>query len=144
MMFSESHGYLTAIETKGISILGWTAAVLALTLGRDFAAQIKHDGIAFDAVVAIGGIAAAVALVASAWCVKTEAWAFPSPKDWLEHSLFAQPSELRIFHLLSLLENYQELGVQMDRKAKALVIAQWAFVVETIALGSTIVVSLFT
>ena len=139
LMVSEAQAHTTAIETTVLSVLGWTSAVLALTLSADFAGSLLQSrlvaGLAIAAVIAaVVGVAAAIV------CVKTATWSIVSPDDWFRTDLFADLKRLRAYHLMALFENYQNSRGILKAKGRALAVAQWGLILATITLAAILLV----
>ena len=142
LLITDSQAHTSAIESKGLSVLGWTSALLALAFSKDLALSVAASW-PLLMMTGLGVVSAFVALASAARCVKPERWSVPSQQDWMRTDLFHDLPLLRRYQILSLLENYDTHCRRFDPKARALEIAQPALVIAATLLGVVLIVSVF-
>jgi hypothetical protein len=125
-MIDEVTSRSNVLDSKAVSIMGWTSALLALFIWQPTWAHTPAVPI-LDVLAAIGGaLGAAVSLAASGVALRIRQWSWPSQDDWLRSDLFGHPSVLKRFHLVSMLETHDDHCNVNARKAHALKVAQMA------------------
>jgi hypothetical protein len=142
MMISEGQAHLAAIEAKGLSVLGWTSAMLALMFSKDLAVSAKLPTVVVW-LTGLGVLAALAALVWAAQCVRIREWTVPSQQDWFRTDIFGSVKILRAYHLLALLESHDAHIRVQDQKSEQLRKAQWSLVLAALALGVVVVIRVF-
>ena len=122
-MLQEMSDRLSMIESKAISVLGWSTALLAFMLLRPAGGQ--HSA-AVSVLTGLAVPAAMVAVVAAALAVKSRKFEWPSVHHWFCGELFSTPLRLRALHIVELLASYNNHCDVAGIKAYWLVISQWA------------------
>ena len=112
IMFSESQTRSSQLDSKLVTMLGWSGATLTFLLLNHAA----HDGSWKEYLVWAAATAAIVA-VGIAAALRTRMWAAPSEADWFKQGLMDQPEKLRRYHVISLLLAHQETIKTVARKA---------------------------
>src|SRR3954470_21717564 len=75
LMLSEVTNRTTMLDSKAVSLLGWTSALLALWVGTW--TQFTAFPYLEVAVVTLGAVAAAIALLASSSALRVRRWCWP-------------------------------------------------------------------
>ena len=114
------------IESKAISILGWSTALLGLLLIRGSGAS---PAIGNRWLLRATVLATVIALTGAAEASRARRWKWPTSRHWFCEEEFERPHVLRALHLSALLEAYQSHSRVNARKARALAVSQWAIVV---------------
>lgn len=135
-MLAEVQARNETIETKALSMIGWTSTALAVLLAVGPRVVVAPRLSIFFAVV--GAIAAIVALVFSARALQLRSWRWPSQQDWFREELLCDVRKLRRYHLIGWLQTHEAHASCLEGKADALKAAQRAFVVMGLALGATV------
>jgi hypothetical protein len=133
------------IDGKLVSILGWTAGILALILvGQD---SWLKAGVPFRALMlylasasticAMGGV-----LFAFLGLRTRGVWSFPSEADWFRDELIGNPRLLKKYHTLGLLEAHQEHNKVTSKKAAMLFVSEWLLAASAILVGTVILIQI--
>ena len=128
------------IESKAISILGWSTALLGLLLIQ--VSGGTPPAIANRWLLSAAIVATVVALAAAAEASRPRRWKWPTTRHWFCEDQFDQPNVLRALHLTALLEAYQSHARVNAKKATALEISQWAIVIAGALVAAALVAGL--
>src|SRR5262245_1921618 len=93
-MFDEMLGRVAALETKAISILGWSTALLGFLL-----LAVKPNGSAGRYLLGGATVAAFVAITAASAAARAHRWRWPTIEHWFCEEEFESPLRLRAQHL---------------------------------------------
>ena len=140
-MVSEVLARNELLETKALSMIGWTSASMAVLLAAPPATGTGWFGMLILALVLAGAAAAVVALIFAARVLRLRSWQWPSQQEWFCDELLDDVQKLRRYHLGVWLRTHEEHSRCIKDKADALKTAQAAFILMAIALGATIGVS---
>lgn len=110
------------IESKAISILGWSTALLGLLLLQGSGPQAIRNPWMLRLTVLV----TLVALGAAAAAARARTWPWPTIRHWFAEDQFAKPRVLRGLHLIAMLEAYLGHAAVTERKARALQVSQAA------------------
>jgi hypothetical protein len=148
MLLTDAQSHTASVEGKALSAAGWASALLGLLLlsspivpPANANALTALIVLAFQAAVIV---AALLALAAAAKAIWLTDWNVPSQKDWLQESLFRDALQLRRFHLVSMLETYQDACAANDRKSIAATVAQRALLIAGGLTGVGLVLRAFS
>lgn len=122
-MMDEVLARIAVLESKSVSIAGWSTALLGFLLLQ------KATTVSARVMVALTAIAALVALAAAAEAARARKWKWPNTSHWFCDKLFSTPERMRAVQVLALLEAYQSAAHICDRKGFALTVAQYAILV---------------
>ncbi len=136
LMLGEVTNRTNMLDSKALSLLGWTAALLAIWVGTWEATPFPHVELI---VVTVGAIAAAVALLASSSALRVRRWRWPSQRDWFCLAVFDRPSLLRRSHIVSMLETYEGHCAENDVKTHRVKVAQLGLAVAGTCLSMQLV-----
>ena len=141
IMVNEVVGRTTTIEAKAVSVLGWTTALLAFLL---FDRAENQSVFATDGRLLLLTLVAVLwALAASAYAAGARRWRWPSARDWFCTDYFDDPSKLRVYHQIALLETCQAHHRINEAKGRALTHAQWALLLAALVTGWRLAVRAF-
>jgi hypothetical protein len=144
VMVAEVQARNETIEAKVQNMIGWTSAAMAVLLAAMPTTASKPTAIAMVALVIAGGIAALVALVFGARALLMRSWKWPSQQEWFWEPGFTDARQLRRYHLTIWLDTHEEHARRTQAKADAFKVAQAAFIVMSIAVGTTLLTSAVT
>ena len=141
MMVTEVTGRVTLLDTKALSVLGYTAAILAfLFFGRP--AWISSSAPVEVALITVAVVLALGSLAVTFLALRIRTWEWPSEHDWFREDLFANPDALRRYHVLSLLETHKTHAEAANQKATRVRRAQWLLVLSAATVGVALLLSL--
>ena len=132
LMLQEVQSRSAVLDTKALSILGWTSAASALFLSR--APSLASFNSWQVGLLAIGGIAAVLAAVFGFMAIRIRKFPWPSQADWFCASELLAPRRLRSYHLLSALEIHTAHARENLRKAYFVHLSQWGLGLTVICL----------
>jgi hypothetical protein len=140
LMIDEVRDRATSLDTKGLAIAGFGAALVAFLLTTSTSRQAA-GWLRFA--VAVPTIVGTVAVLEAFMATRFKDWDWPSEQDWFRRDLFAHPELLRGYHLMSLLDTYRQHNAINAAKATALRRAQALLVVATVMTALLVVASGF-
>jgi hypothetical protein len=130
LLLNEVSARTTSIDSKASSIVGWTPVVLTGLLAVN-AITPQVSGFAIGVSVALVGGAFWFAFSA----LRVREWEWPSTDDWFRNELLSDPTRLRIFHLLGMLETHQKHHRFNLKKGDYLRTSQWMLFGAVIAIA---------
>lgn len=145
LLLDEVQQRTAQLDTKLISLLGWTAAILAFLLVGDasWVESAHKPGIATTIVMLLATLSSLGAVACSFLGVKTAMFQFSSEKDWFETSLFNDVLTLKKFHLISMLETHQAHGRVNERKGQRAHEAEWLLAASAVLVGMATLAKLY-
>ncbi|HVL65785.1 MAG TPA: hypothetical protein VM364_00855 [Vicinamibacterales bacterium] len=141
LMLDEVAGRTVVIEGKATSVLGWTTALLALFVLQP-PTPLAALSLTEAVLTALGVSGAIAALIASALALRVQDWDWPSQQDWLRSAIFDDPTLLRQYHIVSMLETHEAHACVNEKKARALKFAQAGLILAGLCLGLQLVAAL--
>lgn len=145
LLLDEIQQRTAQLDTKLISLLGWTAAILAFLLVGDasWLESVYKIGLATTIMMLLATLSSLGAVVCSFLGVKTTVWQFPSEKDWFRSSLFDNVLAMKKYHLISMLETHQAHSRVNARKGQRAHEAEWLLAVSAVLVGLTTLAKLY-
>jgi hypothetical protein len=139
LLLDEMQQRTAQLDTKLISLLGWTAAILAFLLVGDASglASATKAGVTTIIMMLMATLTSLGAVTCSFLGVKTTVWEFPSEKDWFQTKLFNDPLKMKKFHLISMLVTHQVHNRANDRKGRRAHEAEWLLAASAAFVGLT-------
>lgn len=136
LMMEEVLGRVAVIESKSISLLGWSTALLGFLLLDDLNSTdslILHPAVPYLLGTAI--FCALLSLAAAFVGCYAREWAWPGVKHWFCERVFSKPRSLRVVHLKALLESHQVHSYVLKQKGLAVQVSQWTLVVAAVLVA---------
>jgi hypothetical protein len=145
LLLDEVQQRTAQLDTKLISLLGWTAAILAFLLVGD-ASWLESTyklGLATTITILLATLSSLGAVACSFLGVKTEVFQFSSEKDWFKTSLFDDVLTMKKYHLVSMLETHQAHNRLNERKGQRAHEAEWLLAVSAVLVGLATLAKLY-
>lgn len=145
MLLDEVQQRTAQLDTKLISLLGWTAAILAFLLVGDgsWLESTQKIGLASSITMILATLSSLGAVVCSFLGVKTQVFQFSSEKDWFKTSLFDDVLKMKKYHLVSMLETHQAHSQLNQRKGRRAHQAEWLLAASATLVGVTTLAKLY-
>jgi len=144
LLLDEIQQRTAQLDTKLISLLGWTAAILAFLLVGDASwLESAKTGPASTITMLLATLSSLGAVVCSFIGVKTTVWQFSSERDWFKTSLFDEVLNMKKYHLISMLETHQAHSRVNERKGQRAREAEWLLAVSSVLVAVTTLVKLY-
>jgi hypothetical protein len=145
LLLDEIQQRTAQLDTKLISLLGWTAAILAFLLVGDttWLESAYKTGLATTIMMLLATLSSLGAVACSFLGVKTTVWQFPSERDWFQTSLFDDPLKMKKYHLMAMLETHQAHSRANERKGERAHQAEWLLAASAVLVGMTTLVKLY-
>lgn len=136
LLLDQARTLRSSYDSKLTSCLGWSSALLAFVL---IGGGGKTPTLAGAAIIA-GAVAALASLFSAAFGLASRAgWKFPSEKDWFAEEYLAWPQQLKIHHIIAMLEAHQSYNRHVQKKGYALMVAEWSLAVSGTFLGAVVI-----
>jgi len=145
LLLDEIQQRTAQLDTKLISLLGWTAAILAFLLVGDasWLESAYKTGLVTTIFMLLATLSSLGAVICSFLGVKTTVWQFPSERDWFQTSLFDDVLAMKKYHLISMLETHQAHSRVNARKGQRAHEAEWLLAVSAVLVGMTTLAKLY-
>ncbi len=125
------------IDAKATSLLGWSAGVLAFLT---FDSRGSWESWLVGFVTATALVLSMIAAMRAGLALKVDDWSISSERDWFRGELFADPTKLRVYHVLGMLETHQRHNRQNMIKGEHARVSQLCLLLAVICLGVLVVV----
>jgi hypothetical protein len=141
LMLEELREHTYGLESKAMSTLGWSAALLVFLL-FPFGEGASGPLATLPRVVRLtAATAATVAIVFAYLALRLTKWAWPSEHDWFREDLLSDPSALRRHHVQSMLATYRDNRRRNQQKIRRAKIAELCLVIAAILVGAAVFIS---
>ena len=144
LLLDEVQQRTAQLDTKLISLLGWTAAILAFLLVGDASwLESAYRSPATAILMLLATFCSICAVVCSFLGVKTAVFRSPSESDWFQTDLFDNVLDLKKQHLRSMLDAHQssnQINAQKGNRARE---AQWFLAASALLVGVITLVKLW-
>ncbi len=135
IMVSEVQRRCGSLDQKLTSMLGWSAAVLALLLTNG--GELSKLNGAWRAVLFIATLIALGAMFSAAWGIKSKIGPTPSEQDWFMGELEA-PDRMKKYHIISMLNIHQSQSQANLQKAASLHHSEILLIISGLAIASAL------
>ena len=132
LMLQEVQARSQILDTKALSILGWTSAAAALFLSRAPRAGTFETWQVV--LLSIGGASALLAVSCAFLAIRVRKFKWPSQADWFCEGEAASASRLRSYYLLAALDTHTAHTRENRRKAHYVHLSQWGLGLTAICL----------
>ena len=141
LMLEELRERTYGLESKAMSTLGWSAALLVFLL-FPFGEGASGPLATLPRAVRLTAAAAAlVAIVFAYLALRLTRWGWPSEHDWFREDLLSDPDALRRHHVQSMLATYRENRQRTQRKVRYAKIAELCLVIAALLVGAAVFIS---